>query len=92
MDLALYFFLRYKINEAPKNFKNRPRPLFRPKTDNACHQKPSISWNSPFKIWSFLKVQNYKYGSQFDSLRSSLADWKIYITTFFIVTKTVGLD
>ncbi len=46
MDLALYRiyrFLRYKIIEATKKFKNRPRPLFRPGTENACYKKPNPS-------------------------------------------------
>jgi hypothetical protein len=35
--------LRFKIIGAPKNFKNWPCPLFRPKTNNTCHQKPNPS-------------------------------------------------
>ena len=31
----------YKINEAPIEFQNWPRPLFRPRTDHACSQKPN---------------------------------------------------
>ncbi len=50
----------------------------------------SISWDSPFKNWSYLKVQNLEDDSQFDSFRSSLADWKIYIATFLLSLKTVG--
>ncbi len=36
-------FLRYKNIGAPKNLKNWPRPLFRPRTDHACPQKPNPS-------------------------------------------------
>ncbi len=44
-------FLRFKIIGTPKTLKNRPRPLFRPRTDHACHQK-----TVPFNIfrWSDL--------------------------------------
>ncbi len=37
------YFLQYKINGAPKIFKNLPRPIFRPKTSYTCHQKPNPS-------------------------------------------------
>ncbi len=35
------YTLRCKIIGAPKKFKNWPRPLFRPRTDHACPQKPN---------------------------------------------------
>jgi hypothetical protein len=34
---------QYKIIGAPKNFNKWPRPLFRPKTNLTCHQKPNPS-------------------------------------------------
>jgi hypothetical protein len=36
-------FLRYKIIGALKKFKKLPRPLFSPKTNHTCHQKPNPS-------------------------------------------------
>jgi hypothetical protein len=35
--------LQYKIIGAPKKLKKWPRPLFRPKTNHAYHQKPNPS-------------------------------------------------
>ncbi len=35
--------MRYKINGAPKKFKNWLRPLFRPRTNHTCHRKPNPS-------------------------------------------------
>jgi hypothetical protein len=36
-------FLHYKSIGATKNVKNWSRPLFRPRTDHAYHQKPNPS-------------------------------------------------
>ncbi len=36
-------FLRYKIIGAQKKFPKWPRPLFWPKTNHRCHQKPNPS-------------------------------------------------
>ncbi len=35
--------MQYKINGAPKIFKNLPRPILRPKTSHTGHQKPNPS-------------------------------------------------
>jgi hypothetical protein len=35
--------LQYKIIGAPKKFKKWSRPLFKPKTNHSCHQKPNSS-------------------------------------------------
>jgi hypothetical protein len=37
----LLHFLQFKIIGAPKNFYKWPRPLFRPKANHTCHQKPN---------------------------------------------------
>jgi hypothetical protein len=48
-------FLRYKIFEVPKKFKNWPRPLFRLRTDHACHHKPNPSRDTvPFNIDNYI--------------------------------------
>jgi hypothetical protein len=50
-------FLRYKIIRAPKKFKKWPRPLFRPRTNNTRHQKPSPSRETDLK-WRTITLSN----------------------------------
>ncbi len=45
---------------APKKFKNWPRPLFRPITDHACHQKPNPSRKTvPLNEYMIAQVSTY---------------------------------
>ncbi len=58
-----YTFCDYKIIGAPKKFKNWPRPLFRPRTDQwpcISSKAKSISWDRPFFKQSLLE---YSYPS-----------------------------
>jgi hypothetical protein len=60
--------LHHKTIGAPKKFKNWPRPLFRPRTNHTCHQKPN-SRDIPVKGFKNLvkrrglphKLEKYKY-------------------------------
>jgi hypothetical protein len=43
IDCEKYTFCVKKIIGAPKKFKKWHRPLFRPRTNHTCHQKPNRS-------------------------------------------------
>jgi hypothetical protein len=50
---------QYRIIGAPKNFKKCPHPLFRPKTNLTCHQKPNPSRETvPLKAGIFVADQD----------------------------------
>ncbi len=56
---------------APTKFKNWPRPLFGPRTDQACHQKPNPSRETvPYNVtrcfivqqkWSKMEDNSFRY-------------------------------